>query len=157
MKTLIIYMSVHHQNTKQVATVMAEELEADLVTVGEVQSATLREYDLIGFGSGIYFGKHHKTLLGYVEALPPVTGKPAFIFSTSGRGGTGMHAALRELLVDRGYSILGEFACRGWDSWGPMKLIGGINKGRPNSEDLEAARVFARRLEVRVRDMAGRV
>lgn len=147
MKTLIIYASVHHQNTREVATVMAEELGAELATVSMAQSASLREYDLIGFGSGIYFGKHHKSLLGFVEGLPAVDGKPAFIFSTSGLGGTGMHAALRELMIDRGFSIAGEFSCKGWDTWGPWKLVGGLNKGRPDDRDLEAARVFARGLK----------
>lgn len=155
MKTLIIYASVHHQNTRQVASVMAEELGAELATVSTAQSASLTEYDLIGFGSGIYFGKHHTTLLGFVEALPAVDGKPAFVFSTSGRGGTGMHAALRELLMDRGYSIAGEFASKGWDTWGPWKLVGGLNKGRPDADDLEAARVFARGLKDQVQRMPG--
>jgi len=147
MKTLIICTSVHHQNTRQVATVMAEELGADLVTVDQAQSCPLAEYDLIGFGSGIYFGKHHKILLRFVEALPAVPGQRAFIFSTSGRGGTGLHAALRELLEDRMFSIADEFSCKGWDTFGPMKLIGGINKGRPDAEDLEKARLFARGLK----------
>jgi flavodoxin len=157
MKTLIICTSVHHQNTKQVATVMAEVLEADLVTVDQAQSCPLAEYDLIGFGSGIYFMKHHKTLLRFDETLPEFTGKRAFIFSTSGEGRTGLHAALRELLVDRGFSIAGEFSCEGWDTFGPMKLIGGINKGRPDAEDLEAARVFARGLKDTIQGTTDRV
>ena len=35
MKTLIVYTSVHHQNTEKVAKVMAEELGADLVSIGQ--------------------------------------------------------------------------------------------------------------------------
>ena len=143
MKTLIVYASVHHQNTEKVAKVMAEELGADLVPIGEAQPETLTAYDLIGFGSGIYGGKFHKTLLQFVEGLPAVTGKHAFIFSTCGIRGTEWHAALKEMLVNRGFSITGEFSCKGWDTVGPLKLFGGINKGRPNEDDLEGARVFA--------------
>jgi flavodoxin len=150
MKTLIVYASIHHQNTEKVAKVMAEELGAALMPVSQVQSRILSDYDLIGFGSGIYFMKHHKTLLRFVETLPAVGGNPAFIFSTSGEGGIGKHAALKEKLVDRGFVIVGEFSCKGWDTFGPMKLIGGINKGRPNAEDLEGARVFARGLKDKV-------
>jgi len=51
-KTLIVYTSIHHQNTEKVAKVIAEELEADLVHIGKAQSDTLAAYDLIGFGSG---------------------------------------------------------------------------------------------------------
>lgn len=147
MKTLIVYTSVHHQNTEKVAQAIAEELEADLVPVVNAQSDTLAAYDLIGFGSGIYFMKHHKTLLQFVETLPVGMGKQVFVFSTSGEGGRKGHNALKEKLVSRGFSILDEFSCKGWDTWGPMKLIGGINKGRPDDEDLAGARVFAEGLK----------
>ena len=86
MKTMIVYTSVHHQNTEKVAKVMAEELEADIIPIAKAQPDTLMTGDLIGFGSGIYFGKHHKTLLQFVEMLPPVTQKKAFVFSTCGDG-----------------------------------------------------------------------
>jgi flavodoxin len=39
-------------------------------------------YDLIGFGSGIYGGKFHQTLIQFIEGLPTFAGKQAFIFST---------------------------------------------------------------------------
>jgi flavodoxin len=126
---------------------MAEELGADLVSIGQAQPETLTAYDLIGFGSGIYYMKFHKTLLEFVGVLPIVTEKRAFIFSTSGDGGIQSHAALKEQLVNRGFSIVGDFSCNGWDTWGPLKLVGGTNKGRPNEEDLQEARVFARGLK----------
>ena len=146
MKTLIIYTSVHHQNTEKVAKVMAEELEADLVPAMEAQPGMPASYDLVGFGSGIYFGKHHKTLLQFVETLPAATGKRAFIFSTCGDGKI-HHAALKEKLVNKGFAVADEFFCRGWDTVGPLKLFGGINKGRPDDNDLAAARAFAQGLK----------
>jgi flavodoxin len=147
MKTVIVYTSVHHQNTEKVAKVMAEALEAELIPVADAKPETLATGDLIGFGSGIYFGKHHKTLLQFVEALPHVTHKRAFVFSTSGDGKRKHHAALKEKLVNRGYSIADEFSCKGWDTVGPLKLFGGINKGRPDENDLAAARAFSQGLK----------
>jgi len=147
MKTLIVYTSVHHQNTEKVARVMAEELEADHIHTGNAQPETLATYDLIGFGSGIYIGKHHKTLLQFVETLPPMTQKRAFVFSTSGDGKIKHHAALKEKLVTRGFAIVDEFCCKGWDTVGPLKLFGGINKGKPDEKDLAAARAFAQGLK----------
>jgi len=146
MKTLIVYTSVHHQNTEKVANVMAAELEADLTPTGNAKPETLAAYDLVGFGSGIYFGKHHKTLLRFVETLPPVAQKRVFVFSTSGDGKM-HHAALKEQLVNKGFVIVDEFCCRGWDTVGPLKLFGGINKGRPDENDLAAARAFAQGLK----------
>jgi flavodoxin len=147
MKTLIIYASVHHQNTEKVAKVMAEVLGADLVPIGQAQPETLTAYDLIGFGSGIYYRKVHTTLLQFAEALLPVSGKQAFIFTTSGDGKVERQVAIKELLEKRGFSIVGNFSCKAWDTWGPLKLTGGTNKGRPNEEDLEEARIFARGLK----------
>jgi flavodoxin len=147
MNTLIVYASVHHKNTEKVAKVIAAELGADLVSVGEAQPDTLTAYDLIGFGSGIYNMKFHKTLLQFVETLPTVTEKQAFLFSTCGVRGTQWHAAFKELLANRGFSVVGEFSCKGWNTNAFFKLFGGINKGRPNEEDLEEAREFARGLK----------
>jgi flavodoxin len=147
MKTLIIYTSVHHQNTEKVAKVMIEDLDADYIHTVHAKPETPEAYDLIGFGSGIYFMKHHKTLLQYVESLPTITQKRAFVFSTSGDGKIKHHAALKEKLVNHGFTIVDEFCCKGWDTFGPLKLIGGINKGRPDDKDLAAARAFAQGLK----------
>ena len=146
MKTLIVYTSVHHQNTEKVAKVMAEELKADLTPTTDAKPDMLMTGDLIGFGSGIYFGKHHKTLLQFVEMLPPVTQKKAFVFSTCGDGKM-HHTALKEKLENRGFVVVDEFCCKGWDTVGPLKLFGGINKGRPDENDLAAARAFAQGLK----------
>jgi len=81
-----------------------------------------------------------------VETLPPVTHKRALVVSTSGEGKI-HHAALKEKLVSRGSLVVDEFCCKGWDTVGPLKLFGGINKGRPDETDLAAARAFAQGLK----------
>ena len=104
--------------------------------------------DLVGFGSGIYGGRHHRLLLEFVDGLPRSDGKQAFIFSTSGGpNGSKSHRRLKEALARKGFAILGEFSCKGFDTFGPFKLIGGLNKGRPNGQDLADAERFARELE----------
>jgi len=145
MKTLIIYQSVHQMNTEKVAKAMAEAINADLRKVGEVEPAMLAEYDIIGFGSGIFFGKHHETLLKFVSGLPR-QGKAAFIFSTSGGALKIMHRDLRAALMQKGFAIKGEFTCPGFEKYGIFNLIGGFRKGRPNAKDLEKARAFAKGL-----------
>jgi hypothetical protein len=62
---------------------------------------------------------YHKVLAeDMLEALPAVTGKRAFIFSTSGGGEIQTHAAPKKLLMNRGFSIVGDFSCKGWTTWG---------------------------------------
>jgi len=150
MKTLIICKSIHHGNTQKVAEVIADVLEAKLVKPEELDINTVVEYDLVGFGSGIYYGKHHRDLLSVVDSLFSVKNKKAFIFSTSGTGEKNIkrnHRLIKEKLVVRGFTIAGEFSCRGWDTFGLLKLIGGINKGRPDEQDLKRAEDFARHLK----------
>jgi len=151
MKALMVYISVHHGNTEKVARAMAKILDADLVQVKQVDAIMLEQYDLIGFGSGIYFGKHHESLLDFVDKLPVVKNKKAFIFSTSGlRKIPFVHdfdKPLRKKLQRKGFDIIGEFSCRGLDTYRATKLVGGVNKGRPNAEDLKQAEDFARDLK----------
>jgi flavodoxin len=153
MKTLIIYISVHHGNTEKVAKVMANILDADLLQLEQADSSTLEQYDLIGFGSGVYFGKHHKSLLDFVDKLPMLPNKKAFIFSTSGlRKIPFMHnfdKLLKEGLQRKGFEIISEFSCRGFDTSKAAMIVGGINKDRPNAEDLRQAEDFARSLKNR--------
>jgi flavodoxin len=159
MKTLIIYISVHHGNTERVAKAMANTLDADLLPVEQADASMLEQYDLIGFGSGIYFGKHHESLLDFVDKLPVMRNKKVFIFSTSGlRKIHFIHdfdKSLKEKLQRKGFDIIGEFSCRGLDTYRATRLVGGINKGRPNAEDLRQAENFARSLENK--DISGSV
>ncbi len=145
MNTLIIYKSIHHGNTKRIAEVMAESLEANLLDLKDAKQDVITEYDLIGFGSGIYFGKPHKKLREFIEELDGVENKKAFVFSTSGNGKP--NKWLKEKLTDKGFEIMGEFNCKGYDTYGLTKLIGGINKGKPDEEDFKNAKEFAKGLK----------
>ena len=133
LNALIILHSQHHLNTKKVAEVIAKVLDAPIKSPTEVDSASLSSYGLIGFGSGIYFGKHHKTLLQLADKLPQVTNQQAFIFSTSGQEGKAenFHKKLREKLQSKGYHILSEFNCPGYDTYAPHKTRRRHTEGSP--------------------------
>jgi len=146
-KILILYFSFHHKNTEKIAKAMAEVLGADLLEVTKANPEMILNYDLIGFGSGIYVFSHHKTLFEFLEKLNLKQKKKAFIFSTSGApGGINFHKKLREKLIEKGFEIVDEFNSLGFDTFGPLKLIGGINKGRPNESDIQKAKEFAKNL-----------
>jgi flavodoxin len=148
MKTLIICFSYHHKNTEKIASIFAKILNAEVKTPSEVDPNGLSDCDLIGFGSGISFGKHYKVLLDLVGKLPMVTNKKGFIFSTSGQTGKAskFHKKLREELQSKGFNIVGEFNCAGFDTYGLLKIAGGIQKEHPNEEDLKQAEAFAQSL-----------
>ena len=148
METMIICYSYHHGNTKKIADVMAEALNAEVVDPHDVNAEMIDTFDLIGFGSGIAFGKHYKQIRDMVDTLP-VCHKNAFIFSTRGGPRLGRyHDTLRAQLEKKGWKIIGEFSCRGFDTYGITKLWGGVAKGRPNEQDLRDAEEFARGLAI---------
>ena len=159
-KSLIVVCSYHHKNTQKVAEVMAKVLDAQVKSPQETGSDELKKYDLIGFGAGIDSGKHYKEILDFADNLPQVTNKKAFVFSTSGTpiGISGQqrveeytskcHTTLKETLQSKGYLIVDEFGCAGFNTNKFLKWFGGINKGRPNAEDLKHAEAFAEKLKV---------
>ncbi len=147
MKSLLVLFSYHHNNTEKIANVFAKVLDAQIKTPQQINPEELQEYTLIGFGSGIYGGKHHKLLLDLSDNLPQVTNRKAFIFSTSATITAKDHLKLREKLQSKGYMILDEFSCKGFNTNSFMKYFGGMNKGRPNAEDLKHAEIFAQNLK----------
>jgi len=149
MKSLIVLYSYHHLNTEKIAKVFAGVLDADIKLPKDFNHEEIGNYDIIGFGSGIYSSKHHESLIELADELPQVNNKKVFIFSTGGMTGKSKaakdHSILRQKLQAKGYIILNEFQCKGFNT-NRLKLFGGINKGRPNTDDLKHAEDFAKNL-----------
>lgn len=146
MKTAICYYSRHHGNTLKVLEAIAAENEVDLIDVTARQTVRLDEYDCIGFASGIYGFEFHKGVVEFARQYLPA-GKPVFfVYTYGGAKGTGAKAAA-EIAKEKGCPVLGEFGCKGYDTFGPFKLVGGIAKGHPDEQDFENARAFYRKVE----------
>lgn len=145
MKALTICQSTRNRNTAKVTQAMAGVWAAQVVSPSQVNTAMLGEFDLIAFASGIFSSKHHANLLKLVDALAPTKGQQAVIFSTGGNPGVANRNLLRGKLEAKGFLVAAEFATPGFEPYGPLKLLGGIRKGRPNERDLENARQFAAR------------
>jgi len=131
---------------------MAKVLDAQVKTPQQTNPEEIQRFDLIEFGSGIYDERNHESLIALADKLPRVTDRKAFIFSTSfvgfdsiffGKRARKFHTALREKLQSKGYTVVGEFNCRGFNTNNVYKRFGGMNKGRPNVEDLKHAEEFA--------------
>ncbi len=141
-KTAICYYSRHHGNTLKVLEAMAEGRDdVELVDVTSRMAFYPEHYDVIAFASGIYYGKFHQSVMDFARQYFPNRGKTFFVF-TGGSPSAKNTAAIRAALVDKNAQGLGQFYCKGYDTYGPFKLVGGIAKGRPNGADLQAARDF---------------
>ena len=157
-KTLVICKSVHHHNTAKVAKRITDVLGAEVVTPEETPYTCLDDYDLIGFGSGVYYGTFHEALWNWLRGLSDqrVAQKPVFVFSTSGLSCLWRlwHGPFKRELARKGFKTVGEFHCRGFDSWGPLWLTGGINRRHPDERDLARAAEFAAGMATSVRPLS---
>jgi flavodoxin len=159
LRALVVVCSYHHMNTEKVARAIAGVLGAPVTTPQQASPDEIAGYDLVGFGSGIYDATFHPSLLDLADRLPRAENRKAFLFSTYGApavaaGGSFVsknHRRIRETLQARGYEVVAEFACAGWNTNVFLKYIGGLNKGRPNAGDLERAEEFARSLKEKTR------
>ncbi len=140
MNTAIIYYSKHHENTKQLLDAIQKQSddEITLIDVTETSSADLSSYDRIGFASGIYYSKFDKRVLAFAKECLPKD-KDIFFIYTCGAQKQGYTTAIREAVADKNANILGEYGCLGFDSFGPFKLIGGIAKNHPTSDEISDA------------------
>lgn len=145
MKTAIVYYSRHHENTKKLLDAIAEKYEVTLIDITASPAPNLSEYDRIGFASGIYYSKFHKTLLKFAsEQLPE--NKEVFFLFTYGAEKAGYTKAITEAVQKRNAKILGEYGCFGFNTFGPFKLIGGMAKGHPDQTEIANAVKFYEKL-----------
>ena len=124
---------------------MAEVSDAQVCTIDKMNTVNMDDYEIIGFGSGIAFGKHYDKLLNVVGQLQ-LKEKNVFVFSTSGTGNKKYNSALIELLKNAEASVVDDFTCKGYDTYGPFKIIGGVSKGHPDDDDIAAAKQFIQRI-----------
>ena len=136
MKAVIVYHSSHHGNTRKLVEAIARGRDVTLVDASAVKSADLSGYDLIGFASGIYFGKFHRSVVEFAKNNLPQGKKVFFLATYGGSNGT---KAIEEAVRERDAQIVGSFGCKGYDTFGPFKLVGGICKGHPDETDLKNA------------------
>ena len=145
MKTAIIYASVHHGNTKKVIDEIAKTNEVDLIDATQITEKDLSGYDLIGFASGVYYGKFHQSVLKFAS-VNLIENKNVFLMCTY--GGSEAFKSMETIIEDKHDTLVGRFSCKGFDTFGPFKLIGGVAKGHPDNKDLAAAVEFYRNLIV---------
>lgn len=141
MKTAIIYASRHHGNTKKLLKAMAEKREITLICAEGNELPDLSEFDRIGYASGIDFGKFYDSVVQAAEKTMCAE-KSVFFLCTCGSPSRDFSLPLQETAKKRGCKVLGSFSCKGYDTYGPWKLIGGINKTHPDEDDVARACTF---------------
>ena len=144
MRKAIVYASVHHGNTEKLVKGIAEECQVDLIDAVKQPDADLSSYDMIGFASGIYFSKFHQSILGFVKKNL-TDDKKVFLICTY--GGSANYKSIEQILNKKHSKVIGKFGCKGYDTFGPFKLLGGIAKGHPDEEDIKNAEHFIKSIK----------
>lgn len=108
---------------------------AEVKTPQQINPAELTEYDLIGFGSGIYGSSHHQSLLDLSDNFPQGANGKTFLFSTCGVPAFALeqgevddyveksHAPLKTRLQAKGYAVVDEFICPGLNTNSFLKNV----------------------------------
>lgn len=76
--------------------------------------------------------------------------KNVFFLATAGNPTKNCFNALAEITEEKHGKELGRYICKGYDSFGPFKLVGGIQKGHPTDEEVQAAVDFYKGLQEKV-------
>ena len=132
MKTLVYYQS-RTGNTKKVAEAIAEALG---IQARSIEEEAPSEADLLFLGCGVYAASLDKQLKAFVERIKGKFIKRVVMFGTSA-GGKKPFGMLKRCLKKNGILVAEQFLYIP-GSWWVM------NKGRPNQDDLEKAKAFAK-------------
>ena len=124
---------------KKIIDEIAKTNDVELIDATQTVEKDLSEYDLIGFASGVYGGKFHQSVLKFAS-VNLTDNKNVFLICTY--GGRPVFKSIEQVIAYKHDNIVGRFSCKGFDTFGPFKLIGGVSKGHPDEKDLAAAVEF---------------
>ena len=144
MKTAIVYYSKHHGNTKKLIDAITTS-DTTLLDVTKISTADLTPYDLIIFASGIYYSQFEKRVMVFIENNLPAGKKTALLY-TYGAKRDSYTKKITESIQRKGSTVIGSYGCLGFDTFGPFKLVGGIAKGHPNTDEIDGAVKFVKGL-----------
>lgn len=145
-KTAIVYYSEHHGNTLKLLEAIKERNEdITLIDASKHRELSLLSYDRVGFASGIYYSGFAKQLLSFAQ-INLMEKHEVFFIYTCGMYRDNYESEIRKLCESKRCRILGSYHCAGFDTFGPLKLIGGIQKNHPNEQEVQDAVAFYAKL-----------
>jgi flavodoxin/NAD-dependent dihydropyrimidine dehydrogenase PreA subunit len=135
-------------NTRRVAKDIAEAFRADghsvkTISLSDADPADVCDVDLLGFGSPCFSSKAPQPVMRFIRTLPPMVNQKAFVFATCGGAPGRVLYDIGNALRTKGANVLAGHLSRG-EVHHPAPSINGRFPGRPNAEDFDQVRRFAR-------------
>lgn len=141
MKVLIIYKSMHHQNTYRLVKHLHDKYGYDLINVDEINDSTnFDEYIYIGIASGIYGFEFSKEITELIKK-GKIKNKKMFILYTSAMDKDSFSKNIIKE-VSKENELKGVYHTKGFCTFAFFKWFGGVNKNRPNENDLATLDLF---------------
>src|SRR3712207_5852060 len=142
MNTLLVYFSNHHSNTAKIVEFLRENSEEGLEVLNlsreDTEDISIPSIDLETFDKVIYeFARVYKEEL---------TGKKLATIITAALETVDYVKDFEKELSILGLKLDGKFQCRGYCTYGPLKLIGGFSKDHPNQDDFNEVLDFYKSL-----------
>ncbi len=137
-------------NTRKIATTMAETFRENgyhiqLVALKDACLEDVAGGDLLGVGSPCFSSRAPRPVIQFVESLPQITGMKTFVYATCGGAPGRTLFDIGNALRKKGADLIGGALFRGEVHHPAPSLIGRF-PGRPNTDDLDQARMFAKTL-----------
>ena len=113
---------------------MAAECQVELIEAGSVGADfNWEDYDMVGFASGIAYSKFYDSSSRVAEQIP--AGKGTFFIYTCAKNDKDFAAKIKKVVEERGAKCFGTYGCRGFNTYGPLKLIGEENLALSHNSD----------------------
>ena len=145
-KTIIVYASKHHGNTYKLVKAISDKYEIAMIDATKESVVNLQEYEVIGFASGIDFGKFYEVIEKFAKENLPIK-KQVFFLYTCAMERKGFTNSMKEIVLEKEAIILGEYGCKGYNTYGPWQFIGGMNKKHPTEVEIMSAVEFFDKLQ----------
>ncbi len=149
MKVLIVEFS-QSGNTREIARAISEGIidsgnSADIVPIKNAGSNCADGYDLIGIGTPTFFYREPRNVSDFIRKMAFLAGGRCFIFCTHGSIIGNTFHNMRNLLNERGYTVIGAFDCYASTS---LQFYPAVmhTEGHPDPSDKDNARRFGKEI-----------
>jgi flavodoxin/NAD-dependent dihydropyrimidine dehydrogenase PreA subunit len=150
MKAKIIYFS-QQGGTQAIAEDIAEGIkragdDCELAKLKDTDPSNPGEYDLLGIGCPVFYFKEPFNVADFMDALPRVEGKHAFVFNTHGATPAGTLASMWKRLADKGYHVLGAHKSYADSHQIPIYPYPTHTTGHPDGQEHDEAQAFGQKM-----------
>jgi flavodoxin/ferredoxin len=151
-KGAVVYLS-YTGNTKSIAERICKGMKSvmdscDLLKLRQADPKKLAGYDLIGIGTPTRLSKEPVEVKEFIENMPAVKGKNAFVFNTHGATPVSTMKNIVTALKDKGLTVIGyaDWYCAVYLAYVPKPYF---TDGHPDKIDLKEAEKFGKEMAER--------